>query len=131
MEGQEMGFNPAHALGNVYTLLSGLRDQVKEEGHYLLKHDSAFGAFVKVMKKEGERGRSYDLHAPYSVIHPSDDLKVKPVFRPLDFKTLTPWHFFNGRVPGLFQPKIDEGRLKQSRGRGRGRGGRGRGRGRG
>ena len=48
-EGYEEGhFNPAHSLGNIYNLISGLSSKIKVEGQYLLKRDAAKnGAFVQ------------------------------------------------------------------------------------
>ena len=120
--------------GNVYTLLNNLKNQIQEEGQYLLRHDAKTGPYVKVVKSSGEAGlRAYDLHSKYMTVHPGQDLKLKPGFRPLDVKTITPLHIFHGRVPGLFAPSTEQHKSPE-RGRGhggrRGRGG-GRGRGRG
>ena len=49
-DGQKLDFNPAYALGNLYLLLSGLRQHIIEEGQYILKHDVSSGAFVKILK---------------------------------------------------------------------------------
>jgi len=137
-EGFEDGnFNPAHSLGNIYNLIFGLSAKIKEEGQYLLKRDGAKnGAFVQVLstKTSSTGKRPFDLHAAYSTINADEDLKKRPIFRPLDFKCITPFNVKYGRVPGLFEPKkLGERKPMDSpskRGRGRGgRGGRGRGRG--
>ena len=45
---EEKYFNPAHSLGNIYNLISGLSSKIKSEGQYLLKRDAAKnGAFVQ------------------------------------------------------------------------------------
>ena len=142
---EDQAFNPAHSLGNIYTLLSNLKGHINEPGQYLLRHDAKTGPFVKVMKStdQDHSGKSYDLHANYLTVHASQDLKLRASFRPFDNKTVTPLHTFHGRVPGLFAPPTrGDMRLSPSerggrggRGRGgrggRGRGGRGRNRGRG
>jgi hypothetical protein len=76
--------------------------------------------------------RPFDLHAAFSVLHASDDLDVRPLWRPIDVNVVTPWHWNNERVPGMFLPRSDgQHPIQRGRGRGRGRGyGRGRGRGR-
>lgn len=141
-DGYECGFNPALALGNLYNLFNGLCANVKEEGQYLIKRDAKNGAFATLLKHQVQGGQKpFDLHAAYSTVRADLDLKCRPQFRPLDMKTLTPFHCKQGRVPGLFQAlnKEEEMQLKSELaagkrgrgGRGRGRGGRGRGRGRG
>ena len=135
----DQSFSPAYSLGNIYTLLSNLKEQINEPGQYLLRHDAKTGPFVKVMMStdQDHSGKSYDLHANYLTIHAAQDLKMMASFRPLDVNTITPLHFFNGRVPGLFAPPVRSDQVRMSPGTerggrsGRGRGGRGRGRSRG
>ena len=131
-DGLEVGFKPAYSLGNLHNLFSGLREQIKSEGQYLLKRDAKNATFVQVLtSKNGKSQKSFNLHAAYTTVSPDLELQQKIQFKPLDMKTLTPFHSKNGRVPGLFNPVLNvDNSLSPARGRG-GKRGRGRRRGRG
>ena len=132
-DGQKLDFNPAYALGNLHILLSGLRQNVIEEGQYILKHDVSSGAFVKILKAGDDdmsNQRSFDLHEFYEKVDPKVDASAVTHVKPLDMETTTPWHWKLKQVPGCFKPceevedYVSFQRPKESRGgRRRGRGG--------
>ena len=150
--GPDVGFKPAEALGNLYTLFSELKSKlpknesvgVNQKEEYLLRHDRNTGAFVKVSKAveniklaESHPGSPqgtnfYDLHMSYNMTRPNEESRAPPQstrWIPIDVNLITPYHQETGRAPGLFpppRPKVfDDGDNKTSRGRGRrGKGGR-------
>ena len=139
-DGQKLDFNPAYALGNLYLLLSGLRQHIIEEGQYILKHDVSSGAFVKILKAGdnveekmiNSNQKPFDLHEFYEKVDPKVDAASVTHVKPLDMETTTPWHWKFKHVPGCFKPCEDVEdyvsfqRPKESRGgRRRGRGGNG------
>ena len=106
-DGQKLDFNPAYALGNLHILLSGLRQNVIEEGQYILKHDVSSGAFVKILKAGDDdmsNQRSFDLHEFYEKVDPKVDASAVTHVKPLDMETTTPWHWKLKQVPGCFKP---------------------------
>ena len=141
-DGQKLDFNPAYALGNLYLLLSGLRQHIIEEGQYILKHDVSSGAFVKILKAGdnvednmmNSNQKSFDLHEFYEKVDPKVDAASVTHVKPLDMETTTPWHWKFKQVPGCFKPceevedyvsfQRSKGSENQSGRRGKGRGGR-------
>ena len=110
-EGLPLGFKPGEQLGNLYSLFNSMKC-IKETGQYLLQHDPKSGSFVRLYKAVQEDikgtesgGHKYHLHTAYNAVRASESKAGIPAWNPIDVNTITPFHWENNKVPGLFEPK--------------------------